>query len=472
MPERRQRGVLAIVFALMLVGLLALIGLALDLAQLYNRKTELQNLADSVALAAARALDGSAAGIDAALAQAGVAAASRKYAYSASVVWNQAAITFGTAPDATGWLDGDSAKAAPTNLLYVKVDTAQLSASHGRVDTSFIRVLSSELASVTTNGRAVAGPTTIRITPLGICAQSSQPAAGRASGAGMELVEYGFRRGVGYNLRNLSSAGAVPLNFLLDPINPAGGGNFSMAAVAPFVCNGSMAVTSLPPVVKVVSPFPAALSDQLNARFNLNLATPPCNASAAPPDTNVKQYLPAGPLWWLLNTPPIQQTALSASSPGGALVTVADLPPPSQPAQAGQYGVLWSYAMAVQFASQPGGGHAPFAKADWPQLYPAGAGAQQASGYPAAPNTPYTNNYASGAYFIGPGAGSKGQRERRVLNIALLACPDPAGANASATVLAIGKFFMTRPATPTAISAEFAGVVLPQALGGAVRLYQ
>ncbi|WP_237718180.1 TadE/TadG family type IV pilus assembly protein [Cupriavidus sp. BIS7] len=54
----RQRGAVAIIVALMIVVLVGFIGLALDLGKLYVSKSELQNRADSCALAAARDLTG------------------------------------------------------------------------------------------------------------------------------------------------------------------------------------------------------------------------------------------------------------------------------------------------------------------------------------------------------------------------------------------------------------------------------
>ena len=479
-PSLHQRGALIVMFALTLVVMLGFTGLALDLAQVYNRKTELQNLADGAALAAANALDGSVAGLARAQLQAQTAAAGRKYAYSAAVAWDDAALTFSSAPDSpdTAWVTAGAGGANPAlaaTLLFAKVDTSKL-ADHGRVATAFMAALSPALASATTNGRAVAGRTELRVTPLGICAlEPATPAGIRLNSVGSELVEFGFRRGVGYNLRNLSAAGATPLHFLIDPIAPGGGGaNFSTAAVAPFVCSGSMPVVRLPATVHVQYPFPAALSDQLNARFNTYLGTPACNPVAAPPDSNVRPYLPTAPVWWTVTsgTGTVVQTAAAATSAAGHLVTVADLP--GAAINAGAYGVLWSYATAVQYAAaEPAGGYLPFLKANWNALYPVLSTTPPvvASSYPTAPKTPYSNNYLSGAFFLAP-VGNPGQRERRVLNLPLLRCPDASGANTTAAVLAVGRFFMTAPASASAISAEFAGLVAPQALGGAVRLYQ
>lgn len=54
----REKGVVAIIVALSMVVLIGFVGLALDLGKLFVAKTELQNAADSCALAAARELTG------------------------------------------------------------------------------------------------------------------------------------------------------------------------------------------------------------------------------------------------------------------------------------------------------------------------------------------------------------------------------------------------------------------------------
>src|SRR5512139_2980219 len=66
----RQSGAVAIMTAFALVLLIAMIGLVVDLGYLYTRKTELQNAADAAALAGARELNGTAAGVTAAVARA------------------------------------------------------------------------------------------------------------------------------------------------------------------------------------------------------------------------------------------------------------------------------------------------------------------------------------------------------------------------------------------------------------------
>jgi hypothetical protein len=62
-----------------------------------------------------------------------------------------------------------------------------------------------------------------------------------------------------------------------------------------------------------------------------------------------------------------------------------------------------------------------------------------------------------------------GLRDRRVLNVALLACPVTAN---KATVKGIGRFFMTVRADSTHLYAEFAGLVEEQTLRTRVKLYR
>lgn len=61
---KRQRGAVAVVVGIAIFVLVGMIGLALDLGQMFVNKTELQNAADACALAAARELDGTSDGFD------------------------------------------------------------------------------------------------------------------------------------------------------------------------------------------------------------------------------------------------------------------------------------------------------------------------------------------------------------------------------------------------------------------------
>jgi hypothetical protein len=157
----------------------------------------------------------------------------------------------------------------------------------------------------------------------------------------------------------------------------------------------------------------------------------------------------------------LSANALPAPNP---LLTVAE-----QPAAATQtaYGPLWSYAKAAKYSSyvanggvEPAAGYSTFSTTDWSTLY--NPGKPVAQSYPSP--TPYQAN--------GGGATYKSYRNTRVLNIPLLRCPVAAGTSATATVVGIAKFFMTVPATSSALYAEFAGMNTESALGGNARLYR
>lgn len=475
----RQRGAIAIVFALMLVILVGFVGMSLDLGQVYNRKLDLQALANTTALAAARQLNGTPAGITNALAQAANAANALKYQYyQQSISWNSAALAFSNA--STGpWVDVASAQAAPDGLLFVKADTSKLDASLATISLIFMRVLSDALASASIGATAVAGRSTINVAPLAVCALSSTAAAARVNPgppAYTELIEYGFRRGVAYDLMQLNSNGTTAENFVIDPFDPPGvsgaASNTAAGVVGPYACTGRLAiprVTGAP--ITVGRPFPlGSLFNQLNSRFDL-FSGSLCSFANAPPDTNIK-YFTYNAIPWMSTTPPGAQGAVSTTS-GGKLWTVADPLPALSGTTAAMYGPLWAYARAVPYASyvpgsaEPSGGYTPFNPSVWSTLYKPGV--PVATSYPAGTSTPYMA--LNGANFAAPPAAHKGVANRRVLNVPLLSCPVGAGTTTTATVLGIGKFLMTVPATSATLFAEFGGLASEQSLGGAVELY-
>lgn len=470
--RRRQRGSLMISFALMFIVILGFIGLALDMAQLYNRKTELQNLADDVALTAASQLNGTLAGVNAAAAQASAVAVQHKYQFYQTVPWDAAALRFSGDADAADadWLTLGQAQAAPDGLLYAKVDTRQLDPGVATVEFSFIRALAGVPPSSQVIGRAVAGRSSVKITPLAICALSPAAAAQRINPGTppvSELVEYGFRRGVAYNLLNLNPNGNTAVYYYLDPVDPLGApgsaANMTPAALAPYVCNGTMPLARVTGAQISVTQGPAAfpLADELNSRFDQNWGVS-CSAAGAPPDSNIKSYPGGGAGWWM-SVLPASPTAKSETSP---LRTVADRAPPVSGVAATDYGVLWSYGPAVQYAAAPP--YTALPTASWNRLYPGTPAAPAITSYPTL--GPYRT--PTGNTFLAPNPAHLALPGRRVLNIALLACPVAGGAVALTSVLGIGQFFMTVPASSTAISGEFAGLVSEQALGGSVELIQ
>lgn len=442
--RKSEDGAIAIMTAVMILILIAMFGFAIDLSRAYNRKVELQSVADAAALAAANALDGTSAGIDNAVKAAADTASTFNFSYNTSVVaWSPAALSFGTAADggSGGWADGNTAKASAGSVFFARVDTSMLDPSHGQVENVLIPFVSSAFAETDVTAASVAGRDSLNALPLAICANSNTPASALPTG---ELVEYGFRRGISYDLMNLSPGGGSAQNFLVNPIAPAGTVGASMMGnldiVAAYVCTGKMAIPALQGGEITVEPgFPiASLYQQLNSRFG-TYATP-CQPSSAPADPNIKNFDLASATW-------------IKSQPPGLSV-----------------GPLWSYAKAAKYASytayggvEPATGYGTFTatSTDWATLYP-GTPVGQPQSYPA--TTPYQTTGGATAY--------KTLYNTRVLHVPLLQCPVPSGAKVTASVLGIGKFFMTIPATSSAVYAEFAGTESWAATGGNARLYR
>jgi hypothetical protein len=352
-----------------------------------------------------------------------------------------------------------------------------------------MRVLSSTLSNIQLRDTAVAGRSGINITPIGICAMSSSAASERpatdAGGATLsELVQYGFRRGVSYDLMQLNPNGTNPERFAINPVLAPGvsGPAFSTADLGPFMCNGTMWVPRVTGGTIRVTPLPntfplTSLYSALNSRFD-QYVTSPCAPIGGPPDGNIKEYAYDVANSVKFMSPNTGKASALKTTARGKLETVADLPDdyPTPPSSKGDYGPLWAYAKAVKApvplnSPEPSGGFAPFLATDWEALYKQGP---SASGYPSPPSTPYqaisgTNNYKS------PSAANKpmSARHRRVLNIPLLSCQPsaPSGTNSPATVLAIGKFFMTVAATQDTLIAEFSGLSPAESISGEVELY-
>jgi hypothetical protein len=491
-PPLRQQGAIAIMTSVVLIAIIGFCGLALDLALLYNRKIEMQSVADLVALSAAAELNGTTDGITKAVAQVSArlsplgTAGGLSYQYSTRSMedWSNAGIEFSSAPSGAEWLDATSASGRPLRMRYVKVDTSKLNTAYGEISTLFMHILAPSTAVVSTSARAIAGPSSIKVTPLAVCAMRPLEPAHDRSG---ELVEYGFRRGVGYDLMDLNpdATTAPGKSFVINPSAAPGviGSlpSTDLSKVKPFVCTGTMAMRSvIGGTLTVESPFPLGqLFTQLNSRFDIPGA--PCNQYSAPPDANIKPYvfnnngvLPLNASVPWMNVAPSGQTA-ALSTVDGKRWTIADPESmPSTPVITGvMYGPLWSYAKAAKYAaSEPPGGYSTFATTDWGTLYNPGqpqASASYPTTYPttyppATTATPYAQN--TGSTFLAPTR--KGVRGRRVLNVALLSCPV---SGTSARVLAIGKFFMTVPATTDHLWAEFAGVALEESLGTQMELY-
>jgi hypothetical protein len=349
-------------------------------------------------------------------------------------------------------------------MHYVKVDTSLLDdAAAGTVQTAFAGVMGT--ASTTTLGRAVAGHGGAPVLPLAICAMGPASATRPNTGAATaELLQYGFRQGVSYNLLKLNAAldTDVPEYFLVDPIAAADGDAATLdqtgdAVLGPYFCSGSMQlaqVTGSTLRLKRVAAF--TLSQQLNSRFDQYAGIPACTVGGAPPDSNIRAYAGAGSgTNWLAQMPEAASAQPAPRSATERYNTVADR---ASAPDAPKDGPLWAFGPALAASG------ANMASSKFSSLYPVSSGAAPAlNGFYS--GAPYKRT--NGAQFLAPAR--PGLAMRRMLNIPLLDCPVPPGTLVSRQVLAVGRFLMTAPADATSISAEFAGLVRA---GGPVELYQ
>lgn len=482
---------MAITFGLMLAVVFGFMGLSLDLAQTYEMKTELQNAADAAALAGAKALNGTLVGINAAVSNAKSAASSNKFKYSTPVTLQDANISFGDDPDTTNWKTVAQAQSSPAGLLFIKVDTG----SKTQDIVNFMKVAAvargdGSTTAPTTYGSAVAGRFSLGISPIAVCALDPANKYGKvshsAAGIPDELSEFGYRRGLTYDLVNLNPLGASANKYLLNPVDiPTGASdnncnpsNGSTTTALPYICSGTASIiTTLPGYVFANTGFQSSL----NAEFNSRFLDPKTNKASCttPPDANIREYTAnktgqGFPSQWMTPAPANQGVSLVQSGNGQNKITLPFTPPA---ASASNWGVLWSYSPAVQWAATPpSGGYTPYTTPDWSKLYPSTA-APQVQALPAYPTSttfsdpPSPYNQSSGSQFFSQGSGS---RDRRVLNVALADCStyQSNGKCSTLKIMGIGRFFMPVQANiPSNLYVEFAGLVPDNELTTDIKLY-
>jgi Flp pilus assembly protein TadG len=464
--HQRQRGAVAIMFGLTLVVLFGFMALVFDLGRTYVVRTELQNAADAAALAGAKDLNQKLAGVTQAIATVKAIGLQNDTKFSfkgAGIVITDAMISVSSCPYTCTWTQASTiasdAQAADKTFLKVDIPSDNLA-------TFFAGIAGN--ATTRTYGLAVAGFYVREITPIGICAIDLQKGGTRTSAAGTELTEFGFRRGVAYNIMELGPLAGSGQPYLLNPVDTWGSpacdpSHSSANYTAPFICTGtSAAIGTVPGNVfgntgYSVGPIEVAL----NSRFKVN--------SCAPQDANVKTYAfddsdPGSPKGWM-EPDPSQQTISNDPATDRPFVN---------PPTFADYGVLWTYNRAVKAVGTSPNATAgvPFTLADWPALY---GGAADSAIYPHTPDgilvEPY--NTLSGDYFASPPV-TPGKRDRRVLNLAIVNCPGTGtGCNSTIPIVGIGRFFMQVEADlPKSIEAEFAGLIDPLPPPTDIRLYK
>lgn len=502
LPEK-QRGAVAVITGLAAVILVAFLGLTVDLGHAYVGTSELQNAADAAALAGAKELNQTAAGVTAAVNKAIAIAAQHNYNFSTPVSITIDNIRVGSCPNpSTTNTFGRPASRSPScsfvaassitsNALAAGMTFLEVDTSTQNLSTYFMRVVAIDTVGVA--GYAVAGRFITDVTPIGVCAidpdnRTSKYTYGDGS---TELLELGFRRGVSYNIVGLNPlGGASGVPFLINPVDapPAAcDPNHSSANfTAPFICQGSSAVagtlTADTQVYVNTGLSAGPMQRALNSRFDDFGGGSPCDPGTAPPDSNIKEFKAADvipppsppavghPRDWMqagASTLPSQQTVslntLNANKPNYWPTSpfTPTLPSPPNPSTLPfvQYGALWSYTHAYHAdgSSPPKAGTAFDAtNAEWAKLYNnnaptfGGFNLLDTANYPGAAGTGFPSgtpaapyNQTSGNYFVAPT--HPGVRNRRVLNIVIVDCSTLGSGGLSCaplTVKGIGKFFM------------------------------
>ncbi len=480
--RKNQRGAVAIVFGLTVVVLFAMGGVVLDLGHLYIVKAELQNAADAAALAGAKDLNETTAGINNAVNKAQTISAKNKYNFSTDVTLALSNIEFGPSPDGP-WSSVAAAQAAPQGKTFIKVDTGLKV-----LGTYLMRVAGVD--TVSTSGVAVAGYFVVDVTPMGVCALDPVNLTNVMPGTN-ELVELGFRRGITYNIPELGPLGASGVPMLLNPVDspPAicDPSHSSANFTAPFICQGNSTIVGATLQVYANTGYSAgAIERAFNSRLDEFPGGSACDPTTSPPDTNVKAYgytVPAangGPANWMAPAP-IQQS-----------ITVDPLTQkpvgfPGNPPTPANFGVLWSHSRAVLAggATPTFTVGAPFSPADWPTLYNAGLSAT--AGYPTSAAIPpfpagtqaAPYNQTTGDYFLQPSPSHRpGTRNRRLMKLVIVDCAGLGGGGLSCSTLpvkGIGRFFLQSRAdltgNPKQLYGEFAGLVEPVPISD-IKLYR
>ena len=254
-----------------LFALIGMLGMVLDLSNLYVRKAELQNAADAAALAGARQLTGSATGLDAAVNGSSgavvLAAANGSDFGTTAVAINETHIRFGTSPDGP-WVDLATAKTSPAGMSYIKVDTNGI--AQGRRPTWFMHLLNSAQDSTTTNGIAVAGAPICEGLPIFICPQPGGFVQGKAYSFGESPSVVGYFDPVTPGAPSLIPPGASEMS--------------DIVCVGKTFCIGQGTYSS-----RTQAAF-GKMEKAFNTRFGIYQGEFKDMAESCRPDTNVKEY--------------------------------------------------------------------------------------------------------------------------------------------------------------------------------------
>lgn len=505
--KTRQGGAVAVMVGFSIVLLVGFLAMVIDLGHLYIAKTELQNGADAAALAGAKELDSTPAGVSRAIAMAQDLAGRNYYDFANKKIYDTTDAE--TQNDAIDIWVGSCPDNGKCTMMPVSAGTAISKAD--AADKTFLKVHTRNrdmiayfapiwnIFHVSTYGMAVAGYILENISPLGVCALSVGGAPRLCTGPGNEC---GFLRGVAYNIPEINPFGMSALPLLINPVDvpPAGcdPNNSSANNMRPFLCQGKAAGPRQIPgeIYANTGGSWGPVETTLNSRFDLYLGSGKCDPVTAPPDANVKRYEiggppnQGGPRDWMANPDNPTKQSIEVVSRVPQTYNPSTVPRANGTGTASQWGVLWSYARERNFGTGTTG--PDYDLSNWATLY-SGAQADTTQtpalqmGYPLPGGTPtppyqYGLTNQSSKYFKVPPNHPPGMQDRRVLNLLIIDCGDPnypIGPSASCakiSVVGIGRFFMQTVAdsggSPKKLYGEFAGLLPPGALKKQYVLYR
>ena len=232
---KKQRGAVAVIVALSMVGLIASVGLALDLGKLFVAKTELQNSVDACALAAARELTGANSKQLILAEAAGIATGQhhRVYFQGEDIVISGVKFAVSLEDEYRSAADIDQAEA-------VEMRFARCEANRADILNWFIQVLNIlpgvEIGSQTVAASAVAslqpGQTVCAI-PVGLCSDDAPPST--PIGTWLKLDMSPSPKGGGKGTGSINPTG----NWMWTDYSPPNGGadELNELLVGPGACN-------------------------------------------------------------------------------------------------------------------------------------------------------------------------------------------------------------------------------------------
>lgn len=156
--RKGERGSVVIMAAISMLLLILMVGLCIDISRIYTVRAELQNAADAAALAAARELDGSVEGINAAVQRASQVANTHGFG-KGSVTISEIRFAKNLYPDAD-YVNATTAAGNPKNIRFVRVRT-------GAASTEMLFASTALGSSWSENRQAIAGNSPI--TPTTLC---------------------------------------------------------------------------------------------------------------------------------------------------------------------------------------------------------------------------------------------------------------------------------------------------------------